>query len=343
MTDTLTEGGSVADATLPPVVESAQDSGASASAPSDSPTTTATTAEGAAAEAAGATPAQVAELEGRLNGQPYKVPLSLELPWKRGKEEGFVTLEEVQKAHMFERDYRVKTQQLSEQRSSVEQARIQLETMRRQMDVEREFIQKENQRLMDALTHPDPEVRERQARHIELLQTDSDYREAYEAKLRAGAYEAVEAFKTEQSEQQQAQAIIADIQDTAQQLANEFPGVDVQRAMARYGRALEEGRASLTVNALRSIFQDEHQYVQRSVAPVMSELEALKAEIAALKAGTKADAHNQQVRGTIAKQQAARAVAATGTGAPPNPAAATSTAARPRDRQAASTAWVNAA
>lgn len=299
---------------------------------------TATTAEGAAAEAAGATPEQVAEIEGRLNGQPFKLPANLELPWKRGNETGFASIEQIRKEHMLERDYRMRTSELAEQRRAFESERqqqaIELEKYRRQMEVERQFVERENQRMMQALTDPDPAVREKYIRHLDALQNDPQYREAYQKSLKADAYEAVQAFEQEYSQEQQVQSILSDIQETAQALAAKYPTVDVQRAVSRYGQAVAEGRASLKVGDLEAIFQDEHQYLQRSVTPVMSELEALKAEIAALKQGTKATEHNQSVRSQIAKQTTARAVAAIGAAAPPNPAAAT-TPRRREDRRSA--------
>ena len=310
-----------------------------AAAPAPASTdSTATTPEGAAAEAAGATPEQVAEIEGRLNGEPYKLPANLELPWKRGNETGFASIEQIRKEHMLERDYRIRTSELADQRRALESERqsqqMELEKYRRQLEVERNYVQRENQRMMEALTHPDPAVREKQARHIEALQTDPQYREAYEKALKADAYEAVTQFETEYTQEQQVQSILSDIQETAQALAEKYPTVDVQRAVARYGQAVQEGRASLKVRDLEAVFQDEHSYLQRSVTPVMTELEALKAEIAALKQGTKATDHNQSVRSQIAKQTTARAVAATGAAAPPNPAAAT-TPRRREDRRSA--------
>lgn len=300
-----------------------------ASASTDASTTvdpaaaaSATTAEGAAAAAAGATAQQVAEIEGRLNGQPYKLPGNIEIPWKRGNEQGFATLDEVRKAHMFERDYRLRTSELAEQRRAFEQNKIEVEKARRQMDVERAFVEKEQARVLEAMTSPDPAVRERHALHFQLLREDPAYAEAYQKALRADAHDAVQSFEAEMQETLTTQAILQDVQDTAKRLSEEFPGVDVQRALARYGQAVAEGKAPLKESALRAVFQDEHAYVQRSVTPLKSELDALKAEIAALKTGTKADQHNQSVRTTIAKNTASRAVAATGAAAPTSTATA---------------------
>lgn len=295
--------------------------------------TTATTPEGAAAEAAGATPEQVAEIEGRLNGQPYKLPANLELPWKRGNETGFASIEQIRKEHMLERDYRMRTSELAEQRRGFEAEKLEIEKHRRQMEVERQFVERENQRLMEALTHPDPTVREKHARHLDALQNDPAYREAYQKSLKADAYEAVQQFEQEHAQEQQVASILEDIQTTALRFAEEFPGVDLQRAVTRYGQAVAEGRAPLTEGALRAVFQDEHAYLQRSVTPFQSELDALKAEIAQLKSGTKATEHNQSVRTTIAKQTTARAVAATGAAAPTM--AAATTPKRPVDRRTA--------
>ncbi len=299
----------------------------------------ATTVEGAAAAAAGATAAQVMELEGRLNGQPFKLPLNAEIPWKRGSEQGFATIEEIQKSHMFERDYRLRTTELANQRREYQQQqqaeRIAFEKSRRQLDVERQFVEKEQARVMEALTSPDPAVRERHAKHFEMLRSDPEYAERYQKSLRADAYDAVNAFDAELAEQQQTQAVLQDIQDTATAYAAEYPGVNVQRVLARYGQAVTDGRADLTTDALRAVFEDEAQYLATAVNPLQSQLDAMKAELAKLQAGTTAAQHNTAVRTTLEKAATARAVPAVGRAAPPSPSSSAADKPKPRSRHEA--------
>jgi myosin heavy subunit len=296
----------------------------------------ATSADG---EAAPATPAQqaaaIAEIEALLDGAPMKLREDLQLPWKRGEETGTVSLREAINGYQREADYTRKMQAFSTERRSFEQTRLDVETTRRQIEAERTAVQREMQRHLEALTSGDETKLERYNRHLEMLAGDEDYRKTYERSLKAEAYEAREGLHSELSQQQYVQAVQADIADAVTRFSQELSmqPEQVDRVLARYETLVQQqGQAALTERTLRRLFDEEASYAQTVSTPFKSELEALKAEIAALKSGSQADAHNTRVRTTVQKATTARAAATPGGGAP-TIGAGTGAPQRPQSRE----------
>lgn len=274
------------------------------------------------AEASSALPAAptIAEIEAMLDGQPMKLREDLMVPWKRGEETGTVSLREAINGYQREADYTRKMQAFSQERRQFEQTKLEIEQTRRSIEAERVAVEREMQRHLTALTSPDESVRQKYERHLEMLAGDPEYRKTYERSLKYEAFEAREGLQSELAQQQYVQAVQADIQDTVARFTTEFSlqPEQLDRVLSRFEILVErEGEKALTEGTLKRLCQEEAAYAQTVSTPFKSELDALKAELAALKSGSQADAHNARVRTTVTKATAARAAATpAGGGAP---------------------------
>lgn len=254
----------------------------------------------------------VAEIEAMLDGQPMKLREDLMVPWKRGEETGTVSLREAINGYQREADYTRKMQAFSQERRQFEQTKLEIEQTRRSIEAERVAVEREMQRHLTALASPDESVRQKYERHLEMLAGDPEYRKTYERSLKYEAFEAREGLQSELAQQQYVQAVQADIADTVTRFTTEFSlqPEQLDRVLSRFEILVErEGEKALTEGTLKRLCQEEAAYAQTVSTPFKSELDALKAELAALKSGSQADAHNSRVRDTVSKAQTARAAA----------------------------------
>jgi hypothetical protein len=293
-------------------------------APVDTSTPASVSADAtAAAAAAGATPVEAAAagaqaaqdfIEGRVGDQPFQIPKGLQIPWKRGAEAGFEPVEEVQRRGMFERDYRIKTEQLARQRRELEvQQRV--ETARN--EALRLSYEEQQARIKAAYDSP-----EEQARHEAFLtqyRNDPYFKklvdEAQQGRVLAAERTAVSEFETQEAQVEAAQQVHSAIVTIGQQ----FPDVDPEVVRERYSRALQFENAPLSKAAIESIYRDEATRIERARAPLATELAELRAQIASLQSGQAASAHNATTRQQI--NRAVNPVAAPVGGTPPAPVA----------------------
>lgn len=247
------------------------------------------------------------EIEGRVNGQPYKikVPTGFEIPWKRGSEEGHASFDEVLKSPNFERDYQHKMQALARDKREWEAQR---ERERVEVTARNEQAAENRRRMLEAAAQGG-EALERERRHQRLLETDPDYRmrwdesEEYRIRERIGAYDA------ERVTQAQNLTTAEAIRGYIAREAEKYPGVDPERVAKLYRQALQAGDFGDRIHAddVDAVLLEEAALVERGRGTVMTELEQIRAELAALKAEKAAGAHNAKVAAAVertAKPQA---------------------------------------
>jgi hypothetical protein len=291
-------------------------------APVDTSTPASVSADAtAAAAAAGATPVEAAAagaqaaqdfIEGRVGEQPFQIPKGLQIPWKRGTETGFESIEQVQARGMFERDYRIKTAQLADQR--------------RQMEVERRVEAARNAALQQAYEEQQARIKaaydspEEQARHEAFLQqyrNDPYFKktvdDALQGRVLAAERTAVSEFEAQEAQLGAAQQVA----NTIAAIGQQYPDVDPDYVRDRYSRALQFENAPLSQAAIESIYREEAARIANARAPLSAELERLRAEVASIRTGQAADAHNSTTRQQITR--ATNPVAAPVGGTPPAP------------------------
>lgn len=276
----------------------------------------AATAAGATPEAAAAAAAQAAQdfIEGRLGDQPFQIPKGLQIPWKRGNETGFEPIEEVQRRGMFERDYRLKTADLAQQRRTME---VEQRVQTARNEALRASYEEQQARIKAAYDSP-----EEQARHEAFLtqyRNDPYFKKLVDEAQKGRVLEAEQAAVSEyQTEQAQVDAA-RQVADAITAIGQQFPDVDPDFVRQRYARALEFENAPLSQAAIESIYREEAARVASARAPLSAELAELRAQIASLQTGQAAAAHNSTTRQQI--DRTVNPIAAPVGGTPPAPIA----------------------
>jgi len=256
-------------------------------------------AEATALEPAAAPePAPVPEPEyfvGRLNGEEYKVPLGFELPIKRGEDVEWVRLTESQMRTMMHKDYSIKTAEASSQRKDLERERREFVAQQARFEAQRTALEAERKELEEIRS--DEGKYQAFLEHLDLMKNNPSYRKTAEEAVRGrGDRAELEALREAQANEaaydaaQMAQGWIDEIAKDPR-----FASVDSERVRAIYADALTTGRLTdLQQGDVQKIFEQEAQSFQQRLAgsPLMKELDDLKAQLAALKEGRVADAHN---------------------------------------------------
>lgn len=287
------------------------------------PATAADAGQQAAAAAAdqGASPEQQAAaaaaavqefIEGRVGDQPFQVPKNLMLPWKRGSEEGFVTIDEIRSAHMFERDYRIKTAQVAEERR---QAEMQLTIERARLQAQMKALEEEREFATRA--YADPEEQRRYEAHLEQYRTNPFYKQAFDQANKGRLLEAEQTAVRELQEQEALVGEAAAVWTTIQSLGAKYPGVDPDVVRTRYAAALQADQLPLSEQAIEHVYRTVADEASRYTAPLTAELEALRAKVAALETRGAAETHNDKTRTAITRAQ--NPVGQPVGGAPPAP------------------------
>ena len=273
----------------------------------------------AAAAAAGSTPAEVAQavqefIEGKLGDQPFQIPKGLQIPWKRGAEQGFVSIEEAQKGMMMEKDYRIKTTQLAEQRRAFE---IDKRVSDARSAASEAWNQNERNRVAKAYESP-----EEQGRHEAFLaqyRSDPHFKamvdKAHTADIMTAERGAVQEYEQHEALQYEANAVA----DAIVSIGKNYPNVDADQIRQQYAMALQADQLPLSAAAIEHLYKQETEKANRYAAPLRSELDALRAEMAKVRDAQAAGAHNATTRTSI--NRATNPVAAPAGGSPPAPIA----------------------
>lgn len=261
----------------------------------------AVTSEGeASAEAATTTEPPVIpvrKITGRLNGQPYEVelPEGFEIPWKRGSEEGHASLDDYLKAPFLEKDYQHKMYRVGQERRTVE-------AMRAEMQARNDLLVADRKALMEAAAQGG-DAFARQLRHLELLETDPEYRQRTEDAHELRVRRAVDAFHEAEAEQDADQSTAARIQAYVQQEQAKYPGVDVGRVLSRYRQGIiagdyrhPDGTPRFHADDIDAVFAEEASALQAAAAPVQTEVAQLRAKLADLERELATVRHNTTTR-----------------------------------------------
>ena len=291
-----------------------------------------------AARAAGATPAQQeaakqSAIQAMLDGKPFDIDPRLQLPFRRGNETVYFPVSEAIRFHMNHKDYTSGKARLEQRESEFARQQREVDVQRRAFEARQQAFQEEQERFMKAYSGDDPEEADRYRRHLENMR-DPEYRRMYEDSIAKRERDAADEMESELNRYDESQSVAQDVASFIRDFgARNFPGIEPEMVQQMYGEALSsgalkwpaaEGRAlddalrTLVPQQVRTLFQQEAERRSRYTAPVMSELEQLRQEVAALKGGRTADDHNSRTRTAITRSRNPVGAPANG-GTPPAP------------------------
>jgi len=287
-----------------------------------SPDATAQDAQGAAATATPADepipPAPASDvveyIEARLGDQPYQLPKNVLLPLKRGADVEWRPVDEVQRDGMKELDYRLKTQKAAEDRRAFEAERATFLAEQARIKARETHLSEREAELQDAFKSP--EKFEAYQEHLRQYEANPVYRKMVDASLDQRETAAELAVYREQEAQRAVMLGAEAAQSWIQEAATKFPTVNPDRVREAYARDLRAGTGVLDPQYVEQLFRAEADYVAQTVTPLRSELDALKAQIAALSSAKATDAHNATTQHALARAKAPPVA----TGVAPQPA-----------------------
>lgn len=273
-----------------------------------------TDAEVAEAVEAGAETAEEVQayIEGKLGDEPYKIPEEARLPLKRGDETEYLPVSEIMKRGMMEKDYRVKTEELSQQRRQFQAQQESWEREKARMEAREKHLAEKEEEIRAALT--DPQGARAYEEHLQQYQNNPMYRKHVDAALAQRETDAeLQSLKSERDSR-----IVQEASQTAaswvQDLSEDFPNVDPNRVRTLYGQRLQAGQASLDRAEVRAIYQSEADYLERASSPLRDTLAELRAKVEAMEASQAAEKQNETTQHAVERSKAPKV--ATGRGAP---------------------------
>lgn len=235
-----------------------------------------------------------AEIEARLGEQVVKLREDTLIPV--GKDGKLVPLSELRRDPLLMADYTRKTQALAEQRREIERERVEINAW-----AERERANRE--RLFSAYAQGG-EVLEKELRHQALLETDPDYRQRFEESESYRVQQQVREHESTTSTQAQAVDLAMQVRQYIREACAPYADVDPAEVEASYQMALERGQARLHRDDVDKVISRQRERAARVTSPLNKELEALRAELAQLRAEQSVQQGNAAVSEQIARSKA---------------------------------------
>ncbi len=251
-------------------------------------------------------------IEGRVGEEAFQVPEGLMLPQTRDGKTEYVPVLDVQKRGMMGDDYRIKTTELAQGRRTLERSTEDLTAREARMEARATYLDERDAEMKAALT--DPKSAEAYQEHLHQYANNAMYRKNVDAGLAQQETQAELSALQEREDKR----IVTEASDTVfgwiDDLKAEYAGVDPERVRQEYSRLLSSGKATLDVSAVRSVYEAESDYVNKTVSPLRDELAGIKAQLESLQAAKVADQHNETTQHAVKRAQTTPV--ATGSGAP---------------------------
>jgi hypothetical protein len=249
----------------------------------------------AAAPADGASAQEIVDfIEAQLGeGETFKIPKGVRLPLKRGADIEYVELEELQRRGMLEKDYRHKTGELAQERRAYEQRQTQMQAQEARLRAREEWIQEQEELAREAQT--DPEKFAAFEEHLRQYAENPYYRKNVDAALRQRETEAVNEVYRQRDDQEVVSSAVEAAIGWIDEIAGDekYQHVDKDRVRSLYAQRLSANQATLDPAEVRALFDQEADYLSRSVSPLQQQLADLKAQVETLQASTAGKRQNE--------------------------------------------------
>ncbi len=251
-------------------------------------------------------------IEGKLGDDVFQIPEGLMVPQTRGGETEMVSFEDVLRDGMKGNDYRLKTTEVAQLRRGVDTDRDEITRREARMEARAKYLDERDAEMKAALT--DPKSAEAYQEHLVQYANNAMYRKNVDAGL---ANEETKAELSALQEREDAR-VVNEASKTVfgwiDDLKAEYEGVDPERVRQEYSRLLKDGKTPLDISAVRSVYEAEKDYVNRTVSPLRDELAGIKAQLESLQASKVADQQNETTQHAV--KRAKTVPVATGSGAP---------------------------
>jgi hypothetical protein len=278
-------------------------------------------------------------LEAYLDGKPYPVPKNLTFKLKSGTQVSERTLEDLHRGGLREADYTRRTQETAQLRRQLEQRMTQADAQFAAAKERESWLKEREQEMIEA--QKDPQKWEQYQETMRLYQSNPAFRKLYDDALSARESKAQLTSFEEAALQREVIGGAEQALGWINELAPQYPTVNPERVRFLYGYALEHGQMNgNTMESVRSVFEGETQYLTSAANPMKEQMDAMRAELDALKAAKETDSHNAHTARVLDRAKAPNT--APGGGGPPAPGRIAERKPIPPDRRAqeeAISAW----
>ena len=225
-----------------------------------------------------------------------KVQLRADAKIPVGKDGKLYTLEQLTRSPLLEADYTRKKQRIADDRRAMERERV-------EMQARADLLKSNRDRLMQARLQGG-EALEKEIRHQELLETDEDYRQRFEDSEEFRVQQKIAEYDGTARQTEKARGSANAARRYIAKACAAHPELDPHDIELAYQSALMAGTAEVHADSVDQIIAAELQRVQRVTQPLAGQLEALKAELAALRAEQSVGKGNAAVSAQIGKTKA---------------------------------------
>jgi hypothetical protein len=263
------------------------------------------------------TPSEPEMFVGRLGEEEHQIPKDFLVPLKRGEEVEYVPLTELQSRGMMEKDYRLKTAELAEQRRQFEKQNTDFAANQARVEARDKWLQEREAEMREA--QQDPQKWEAYQESMRLYKENPRFRQTMDDALAKRETDAENAVYREREEREAVQEGVNMARSWIDELTKDpqYEGVNAVRVAEVYGNQLRAGTAPLSREAVQAVVHSEAQYLSQSLSPLQKQLESVQSQLNELTEQKKAETHNESTEHALARGKAPN-VAPKGT--PPAPA-----------------------
>lgn len=241
-----------------------------------------------------ATPA-IEYLAAQLDGKPYQLPKGVQLPWKRGAEQGYASIDEIQRAHMFERDYRAKTSAHAERER---QFTLNEKLAEARLKAREDYLKEQQTESQKAIMSPEEMVKWEATQ--EVIRSNPTLQKMMNDALTGRISQAESAARQEYDAHVELVDETQKVADAIVRIGNQnYPGIDPERIRMRYATELAAGTMPVSTEAIGYLYRQEAEFVQKATAPVQEQLKQMADKIAAFEAANAAATHNANTAAKI--------------------------------------------
>ncbi len=276
-------------------------------------------------------------IEAKLGEDAFQIPEGLMVPQTRGGETKMVPIEDVLSQGMMGDDYRIKTTELAQGRRTLDRDTEGLTAREARLESKVAHLNEREDEMKAALTNPESAAAYQE--HLQQYKDNPIYRKNVDAGLAQHETEAELSALRATEDQRIVREASEQVVTWIDQVKGEYEGVDPKRVQTEYARALSAGTAPLDISAVRSIFQSEADFVDRTLTPLKGQLAEITAQLKVLQDGAAAVEHNETTAHAV--QRAKTTPVNTGPGAPGNTTPAVTKFA-PNELQERTSDWVKA-
>ncbi len=240
---------------------------------------------------------EVKYIEAKVGEEAFQLPEGVMVPQVRNGETEYVSIQDVIARGQRGNDYRIKTTELGQMRSTLDQERNDFTVATARLEARSASLQAKEDQLRENMTDPTKAAAFQE--HLQQYQDNPTYRENVDRALKSEDVEAeLQALQHAETVRQN-KAGVDFVLSTIEELAAEYPGVSPARVQTVYAADLRAENTQLSREAIEGVFKAENEYLETSNSPLREQLAEITRQMAVLQEANDADQHNDKTNHAV--------------------------------------------